>query len=96
LEVDITRDSMDKFPLFAAVGIPEVWRYDGTDVRFYSLGDGAYSEAPESAFLAPLTAEAATSLLRLRQREPMQGAWRKAVRQWFDHAATAQTLSARE
>jgi Uma2 family endonuclease len=27
IEVDITRSSLDKFPIYAALGVPEVWRY---------------------------------------------------------------------
>jgi Uma2 family endonuclease len=35
IEVDITRESLNRFPIFAAVGIPEVWRFDGARVIFF-------------------------------------------------------------
>ena len=84
VEVDITRKSMNKLPLFAAVGIPEVWRFDGDKLHILVLDGDGYRDARESSALAPLTAEAVTDLLRLRQQQPLQSAWRKAVRQWFD------------
>jgi Uma2 family endonuclease len=29
VEIDITHPSLDKFPIYAQVGVPEVWRYHG-------------------------------------------------------------------
>jgi Uma2 family endonuclease len=37
LEVDITHPSLDKLSIFAVVGVPEVWRYDGEHVRMLAL-----------------------------------------------------------
>jgi Uma2 family endonuclease len=37
IEIDITSPSLDKFPLYAAVSVPKVWRYDGTHVTMYRL-----------------------------------------------------------
>src|ERR1700730_13945173 len=48
IEVDITRDSLNRFPIFAAVGIREVWRFDGTKVMFYQLESKRYVETPNS------------------------------------------------
>src|SRR6185503_6068046 len=30
LEVDVTRRSLDREPVYAALGVPEIWRWDGT------------------------------------------------------------------
>src|SRR5438477_6623729 len=30
IEIDVTTDSMDKFPLYASLRVPEVWRYEGS------------------------------------------------------------------
>src|SRR5262249_54817229 len=37
IEVDVTSGSMSKFPIFAAIGIRELWRHDGKRMHFYSL-----------------------------------------------------------
>ena len=44
LEVDITHPSLDKLSIFAAVGVPEVWRYDGERVRMLALAGDSYVE----------------------------------------------------
>src|ERR671939_1507804 len=44
IEIDITSPSLDKFPIYAAVGVPEVWRYDGTHVTMYRLTGERYVE----------------------------------------------------
>jgi Uma2 family endonuclease len=43
VEVDITRNSLKRMPIYAAMRVPEVWRYDGKALYFYGLGkDGQY------------------------------------------------------
>ena len=64
--------------------MPEVWRFDGDNLHILRLDGDGYRDADQCSFLAPLTASVATDLLQLRQRQPLQSVWRKAVRQWFD------------
>ena len=49
VEIDVTSESLSKFPIYAAIGVPEIWRYDGHVVLFYVLTGDAYGEASESA-----------------------------------------------
>lgn len=44
VEVDITHTDIDKLRLYAAMGVPEFWRYDGKIWRVYSLQADAYRE----------------------------------------------------
>ena len=81
IEIDITSPSLDKFPLYAAVGVPEVWRYDGTHVTMYHLTGERYVGLPRSAVLPLLTNEHATRFLEERKQEPSMG-WLRAVRAW--------------
>ena len=37
IEIDITSPSLNTFPVYAHLGVPEVWRYDGTRVTFFIL-----------------------------------------------------------
>ncbi len=48
VEVDITNVDIDKNVLYASMGIPELWRFDGQVWRIFALRDGAYGELPRS------------------------------------------------
>lgn len=56
LEVDITSPSLDKFGLYLAARVPEVWRYDGAHMSFYALAGERYDEASHSLCFPHLTA----------------------------------------
>jgi Uma2 family endonuclease len=81
IEIDITSPSLDKFPLYAAVGVPEVWRYDGTHVTMYRLVGERYIEVPRSAVLPLLTHEHTTRFLEERKQTPSM-VWLRTVRAW--------------
>lgn len=55
VEIDVTNESLSKFSIYAALAVPEIWRYDGTRVQFYELAGDRYREIFESRFLAGLT-----------------------------------------
>jgi hypothetical protein len=38
VEVDVSRSSLGKLNLYAAFGVPEVWRYDGQRLEVLTLG----------------------------------------------------------
>jgi len=57
VEVDITRSSLTKFSIYAALGVAEVWRYDGKRCRFYGLIEGRFLEIQTSDFLPGLTGQ---------------------------------------
>ena len=56
VEVDITTDSTQKLRIYAGLGVPEVWRFDGRAFHFYELVDSKYEEIPASKCLPGLTA----------------------------------------
>lgn len=81
IEIDITRSSLPRLPIFAAVGVPEVWRYDGTRVIFCRLAEGSYVEVERSIALPPLTSRQAGVFLAESRREKGP-AWLRRVREW--------------
>ncbi len=81
IEVDVSRSSLPRPPIFAAFGVPEVWRYDGSRVIIYHLKGGEYSEARHSAALPPVTGEAATRFLEESRSMPSTQ-WIRRVRDW--------------
>jgi Uma2 family endonuclease len=56
VEVELTSSAIDKMELFAAMQVREVWRHDGTSVRFYRLVNEQYELIPTSAELPALDA----------------------------------------
>ncbi|BAZ79849.1 hypothetical protein NIES73_10950 [Sphaerospermopsis kisseleviana NIES-73] len=44
IEIDITSSSVNKFNIYAALGVAELWRYDGDVLKFYQLLEGEYIE----------------------------------------------------
>ena len=56
LEVDITSPSLDKFGLYLAARVPEVWRYDGAHISFHALAGERYEVASNSLCFPHLTA----------------------------------------
>jgi Uma2 family endonuclease len=52
VEIEVTRRALDKLRLYAALGVPEVWRYDGRELRVYRLGpEGRYEPSSTSVAL---------------------------------------------
>ncbi len=41
-EVDVTNESLDKFEIYAALQVPEIWRYDGQDFKIHTLFGSNY------------------------------------------------------
>ncbi|MBD2004217.1 MULTISPECIES: Uma2 family endonuclease [Cyanophyceae] len=44
IEIDITSSSVNKFEIYSALGVTELWRYDGRNLKFYQLAEGKYIE----------------------------------------------------
>lgn len=44
VEVDITSTDINKNQLYAAMGVPEFWRYNGEILRIFTLKNGEYEE----------------------------------------------------
>lgn len=79
IEVDITSPSLDKFPIFAVLGVAEVWRHDGAQIAIHRLAAGAYNNASESAVLPGVTAALINQLLAA-SRTMKRGDWVRLVR----------------
>ena len=79
--LEISNSSLPRFPIFAAVGVAEFWRYDGERVRFYKFEGKAYRQIDESIVLPPMTAAQATVFVE-RSRHENAVAWVRAVQAW--------------
>jgi len=81
LEVDITHSLLDKLSIFAVVGVPEVWRYDGERVRMLALAGDSYVEREQSLAFPVLRSAHLGELLAASQQMP-RTAWLRHVRAW--------------
>lgn len=56
IEIDITSSSLDRMSLYRALGVQEVWCYDGERLQFYTLQEQSYQVveySPTFPFLSP-------------------------------------------
>jgi Uma2 family endonuclease len=81
IEIDLTRSSLDKLPMYAQLGVPEVWRYTGRRLVILILRDGTYQEQNESVALPGVESARVAALVEEAPtlRRP---AWLQKVRDW--------------
>ncbi len=84
------RSAIDKLALFAAMGIPEVWRSEGERIIFHILVGGAYRESATSLALPMLTSDVLARFLEQSRTLPSPE-WFRAVSAW---ARSQQTSAA--
>ena len=66
IEVEITSSAIRKLKLFAAMGVPEVWRHDGERLQMVCLLRGQYQPISSSQALPGLTVETIDAILEKR------------------------------
>jgi Uma2 family endonuclease len=64
IEVDISSSSLDRMSIYADLGVPEVWRFDGEAVSIHLLREGSYEQTERSLALPELTPEIVLRFLR--------------------------------
>jgi Uma2 family endonuclease len=83
IEIDITSRSIDRLPIYAALGVPEVWRYDGRKLQCLHLAKDEYRESAFSnAFPKPRVA-GLLPFIRIAEEKSDQTAAAKAFRAWL-------------
>lgn len=83
IEVDVTSPSLNKLPIYAALGVPEVWLYKGTKIIFYKLFGGVYDETQTSVALPMLDSRKATEFLQRGLTESYTK-WIREIREWIN------------
>jgi Uma2 family endonuclease len=81
IEVEVSRSIIAKLPLYAAMGVLEVWRWDGERVKILRLSGDDYREERLSAALPPLTSEILTNFLA-ESRTERRTVWVRQIREW--------------
>jgi Uma2 family endonuclease len=66
IEIDISRSSGRRLDVYAALRVPEVWRFDGEALTFFQLGDdGRYTPAEHSRYFPLVTGADLVRFLRM-------------------------------
>ena len=78
IEVDITSPSVNKLPIYARLGVPEVWRYDGRKLDILHLENDGYVEVSESVALSPLKSTTLSGLVE-RSKSARRTVWLREV-----------------
>lgn len=81
VEVDITSLSTFRENIFAAFGVPEIWRFDGEKMRILRLENDKYIEIPKSLSLPKVTPEKLTEFVN-KSETLSRLEWSKEVRTW--------------
>lgn len=89
LEIDITRKSLDRFPIYARLGVPELWCYEDSTLRIYQLqrdesstfGGDRYIETERSAIFPNLNIRELPQLIEAHRAEGRL-ALRRSIRIW--------------
>ncbi len=89
LESDITHSTVDKESVYAALGVPELWRWDNGRLHIRLLAaDGRYADASRSLALPELLPETIERFVTLRYQQGETTA-RRAFRDWVRETFSA-------
>ena len=81
LEIDLTSKSLNRFPIYARLGVPEIWCYDSGELKIYQLQNGEYQEAQISLVFPNLAVPEIPRLIE-QNRSLGRRAIRQVVRAW--------------
>ena len=84
IEVDITSPSLNKMPIYSALGVSEVWLFKGERVTFYKLYGGIYRESSNSVALPFLDSQTANKFLEKGLTES-SSKWIREIREWTNN-----------
>jgi Uma2 family endonuclease len=69
VEIDMSNESRYKFPIYAALGVPGIWRYDGKSAYFYKLAGANYEVIQNSLAFPNFSARELTQYLEQSKTE---------------------------
>ena len=75
IEIAVTHASMDKLPVYASLGVPEVWRHNAGSVQMYRLAGSSYVEVHDSTVIPGLSAARLTGFVRDSLTTPRPDWW---------------------
>jgi hypothetical protein len=83
IEIDITHPSLDKLPIYAALGIAEVWRYTERTITIYQHDADGYTVADTSTVLPGVTSQQLAQLVA-KGYDQTRPTWLRHLRAWAE------------
>ena len=80
LEIDVTSKSLGRFPIYARLGVPEIWCYDSGELKIYQEGQ-EYIEVETSSIFPRIPIQEIPELIE-QNRYAGRRSLRQAVREW--------------
>jgi Uma2 family endonuclease len=68
VEIDVTHSSVPREAIYVGLGVPEIWRWDGTRLECLELAGGAYRPRERSLVFPFLAPRELTRFIRMRGR----------------------------
>ncbi len=90
IESDLTSSSLNRFAIYAGLGVPEIWQIVNQEVIFWVLTDGTYQEAAESRAFPFLSSERLNDFVRIGINQGQHRAAR-AFHHWLKNGLKKQT-----
>lgn len=81
VEIDITHTDIDKLALYARMGVPELWRYDGQTLKIYELLNNEYQSVETSPTFKFSLKEKLHEFLEQAQIDEIEA--EKNLREWI-------------
>lgn len=85
IEIVITSPSIRKDPIYAELGVPEVWRYNGGELRMSKLEENGYVTCENSVAFPLLTARGLSEFVH-KSRTTTRPELIESFRQWISTA----------
>ncbi len=82
IEIEITRSALDRVGVYGALGVPELWRFNGQTLRvLIRQEDGSYRESPTSAAFPDVAMDEVTRFATMEGiRDEIE--WARRFRTW--------------
>ncbi|MEM9815298.1 MAG: Uma2 family endonuclease [Cyanobacteria bacterium P01_D01_bin.6] len=81
IEIDITHKSLNRFPIYARLGVPELWCYDSGKLTIYQRQGERYEAVDRSGIFPSLPIQELPQLIETH-RGRGRLALRRAIRDW--------------
>jgi Putative restriction endonuclease len=84
IEIDITSSVLNRMDVYAALRIPELWRFDGQALEVYHLStDGVYASTAKSIALPLLPLDKLLPLLEQGVSRSSDAEWLREIQIWL-------------
>ncbi len=82
IEIEISRSVLDRLGIYGALGVPEIWRFDGRTLRILARRpDGSYHTIPRSTALPWISIEEITHFAQFEEKHD-DTHWARSFRKW--------------